>query len=294
MNKRTIIASVVALLITAIVMFFIFTSISRMSQPKDTVQVAVAKQEIKAGTILQPDMYEYVSIPEDEVIPSYVQKEVVIVKDANGNSTETLSDTLKGKEAKENIYKGERIIRSRVSGFSVQTGDGNETSDDYSGLRRMTYTAQGIQNLAGQLKAGDYIDFWIRYKLQNKENSDTIVVVDKILSNVPVVKALDSNAQEIKSGNEASTTIEILLSQEQIQEFIKWRDLGRITLVKVPTGVNPDAEKEVTRVKMSMNDLIWDVLSMTEDQTNKDDIVKDESKKGEVGNYTIPENTDGE
>lgn len=294
MNKRTIIASVVALLITAIVMFFIFTSISRMSQPKDTVQVAVAKQEIKAGTILQPDMYEYVSIPEDEVIPSYVQKEVVIVKDANGNSTETLSDTLKGKEAKENIYKGERIIRSRVSGFSVQTGDGNETSDDYSGLRRMTYTAQGIQNLAGQLKAGDYIDFWIRYKLQNKENGDTIVVVDKILSNVPVVKALDSNAQEIKSGNEASTTIEILLSQEQIQEFIKWRDLGRITLVKVPTGVNPDAEKEVTRVKMSMNDLIWDVLSMTEDQTNKDDIVKDESKKGEVGNYTIPENTDGE
>lgn len=294
MNKRTIIASVVALLITAIAMFFIFTSISRMSQPKDTVQVAVAKQEIKAGTILQPDMYEYVSIPEDEVIPSYVQKEVVIVKDANGNSTKTLSDMLKGKEAKENIYKGERIIRSRVSGFSVQTDDGNETSDDYSGLRRMTYTAQGIQNLAGQLKAGDYIDFWIRYKLQDRENSDTIVVVDKILSNVPVVKALDSNSQEIKSGTAASTTIEILLTQEQIQEFIKWRDLGRITLVKVPTGVNPDAEKEVTRVKMSMNDLIWDVLSMTEDQMNKGDIVKDESKKGEVGNYTIPENTDGE
>jgi hypothetical protein len=201
---------------------------------------------------------------------------------------------LKGKEAKENIYKGERIIRSRVSGFSVQTGDGNETSDDYSGLRRMTYTAQGIQNLAGQLKAGDYIDFWIRYKLQDKENSDTIVVVDKILSNVPVVKALDSNAQEIKSGDEASTTIEIMLSQEQIQEFIKWRDLGKITLVKVPVGVNTNAEKEVTRVKMSMNDLIWDVLSMTEDKMNKDDIVKDNSKKGDVGNYHIPENTDGE
>jgi Flp pilus assembly protein CpaB len=294
MNKRTIIASVVALLITVIAMFLIFTSISQMSQPKETVEVAVAKQEIMAGTILQPDMYEYVAIPKDEVIPSYVQKEIVIVKDKNGNSTKTLSDMLKGKEAKENIYKGERIIRSRVSGFSVQTGDGNETSDDYSGLRRMTYTAQGIQNLAGQLKAGDYIDFWIRYKLQDKENSDTIVVVDKILSNVPVVKALDSNAQEIKSGDEASTTIEIMLSQEQIQEFIKWRDLGKITLVKVPVGVNTNAEKEVTRVKMSMNDLIWDVLSMTEDKMNKDDIVKDNSKKGDVGNYHIPENTDGE
>lgn len=291
MNKRTIIASVVALLITVIAMYFIFTSITQMSRPKETVEVAVAKQEIKAGTILQPDMYEYVPIPKDEVIPSYVQKEVVIIKNENGDSVKTLSDMLKGKEAKENIYKGERIVKSRVSGFSIGV-EGEDGVSDYSGLRRMTYTAQGIQNLAGQLKAGDYIDFWIRYKLQDKENNDTIVVVDKILSNVPVVKALDSNSQEIKNGTAASTTIEILLTQEQIQEFIKWRDLGRITLVKVPPGVNTDTEKEITRVKMSMNDLIWDVLSMTEDKMNKDDIVKDESKKGEVGKYHIPENTE--
>lgn len=291
MNKRTIIASVVALLITVIAMYFIFTSITQMSRPKETVEVAVAKQEIKAGTILQPDMYEYVLIPKDEVIPSYVQKEVVIIKNENGDLVKTLSDMLKGKEAKENIYKGERIVRSRVSGFSIGVEGENEVSD-YSGLRRMTYTAQGIQNLAGQLKTGDYIDFWIRYKLQDKENNDTIVVVDKILSNVPVVKALDSNSQEIKNGTAASTTIEILLTQEQIQEFIKWRDLGRITLVKVPPNINTDAEKEVTRVKMSMNDLIWDVLSMTEDKMNKDDIVKDESKKGEIEKYHIPENTE--
>lgn len=295
MNKRTLIASVVALLVTATAMFFIFTSIKQMSQPKETVEVAVAKQDIKAGTILQPDMYEYVAIPKDEVIPSYVQKEVVIIKNDNGDNVETLSDMLKGKEAKENIYKGERIIKSRISGFSVQGIEGVEGEDgtaDYSGLRRMTYTAQGIQNLAGQLKAGDRIDFWIRYKLQDKENNDIIIVVDKILSNVPVVKALDSNFQEIKNNNAASTTIEILLTQEQIQEFIKWRDLGKITLVKVPPGVNTDAEKEITRVKMSMNDLIWEVLSMTEDKMNKDDIVKDESKKKEVANYHIPENTD--
>lgn len=292
MNKRTIIASVAALLITVIAMYFIFTSITQMSRPKETVEVAVAKQEIKAGTILQPDMYEYVLIPKDEVIPSYVQKEVVIIKNENGDLVKTLSDMLKGKEAKENIYKGERIVKSRVSGFSIGVEGEDEEVSDYSGLRRMTYTAQGIQNLAGQLKTGDYIDFWIRYKLQDKENNDTIVVVDKILSNVPVVKALDSNSQEIKNGTAASTTIEILLTQEQIQEFIKWRDLGRITLVKVPPGVNTDTEKEITRVKMSMNDLIWDVLSMTEDKMNKDDIVKNESKKGEIGKYHIPENTE--
>lgn len=290
MNKRILIASAIALLITVGAIFFIYMSVTKISQPKETVKIAVAKQDIKAGAILQDHMYEYVPIPKDEVIPSYVQEEVVLVKDDDGNTTQRLVDTLKGKEAKENIYKGERIIKGRVGSTTIAGKDEDNDDFDSTGLRRMTYTAQGIQNLAGQLKAGDRVDFWIRYKLQDKENNDTIVVVDKILSNVPVVKALDSNYREIKSTDQATTTIEIMLTQEQVQEFIKWRDLGKITLVKVPVDANVNQEKEITRKKMSMNDLILEVLSMTEDEMNKDDIIIDESKRDEVGRYIIPEN----
>lgn len=290
MNKRILIASAIALLITVGTIFFIYMSVTKISQPKETVKIAVAKQDIKAGAILQDHMYEYVPIPEDEVIPSYIQEEVVLVKDDDGNTTQRLVDTLKGKEAKENIYKGERIIKGRVGGTTIAGKDEGNDDFDSTGLRRMTYTAQGIQNLAGQLKAGDRVDFWIRYKLQDKENNDTIVVVDKILSNVPVVKALDSNYREIKSTDQATTTIEIMLTQEQVQEFIKWRDLGKITLVKVPVDANVNQEKEITRKKMSMNDLILEVLSMTEDEMNKDDIIIDESKRDEVDRYIIPEN----
>jgi len=290
MNKRILIASAIALLITVGTIFFIYMSVTKISQPKETVKIAVAKQDIKAGAILQDHMYEYVPIPKDEVIPSYIQEEVVLVKDDDGNTTQRLVDTLKGKEAKENIYKGERIIKGRVGSTTIAGKDEDNDDFDSTGLRRMTYTAQGIQNLAGQLKAGDRVDFWIRYKLQDKENNDTIVVVDKILSNVPVVKALDSNYREIKSTDQATTTIEIMLAQEQVQEFIKWRDLGKITLVKVPVDANVNQEKEITRKKMSMNDLILEVLSMTEDEMNKDDIIIDESKRDEVGRYIIPEN----
>lgn len=292
MNKRILIASAIALLITVGAIFFIYMSVTKISQPKETVKIAVAKQDIKAGAILQDHMYEYVPIPKDEVIPSYVQEEVVLVKDDDGNTTQRLVDTLKGKEAKENIYKGERIIKGRVGSTTIAGKDEDNDDFDSTGLRRMTYTAQGIQNLAGQLKAGDRVDFWIRYKLQDKENNDTIVVVDKILSNVPVVKALDSNYREIKSTDQATTTIEIMLTQEQVQEFIKWRDLGKITLVKVPVDANVNQEKEITRKKMSMNDLILEVLSMTEDEMNKDDIIIDESKRDEVDRYIIPENED--
>lgn len=290
MNKRILIASAIALLITVGAIFFIYMSVTKISQPKETVKIAVAKQDIKAGAILQDHMYEYVPIPKDEVIPSYVQEEVVLVKDDDGNTTQRLVDTLKGKEAKENIYKGERIIKGRVGSTTIAGKDEDNDDFDSTGFRRMTYTAQGIQNLAGQLKAGDRVDFWIRYKLQDKENNDTIVVVDKILSNVPVVKALDSNYREIKNTDQATTTIEIMLTQEQVQEFIKWRDLGKITLVKVPVDADVNQEKEITRKKMSMNDLILEVLSMTEDEMNKDDIIIDESKRDEVGRYIIPEN----
>lgn len=285
MNKRLIIASLIALLITALIITGLIYTINNMTKPKETVEVAYALQEIKAGSIIRPEMYAYKKIPKDEFNPSYVTKEEVMVLDSNGKKVVKLADVLKGKEASENIYKGEIIIKARVRGIGA---DKNEDIFQNTNLRRMTYTAQGIDNLAGQLKAGDRVDFWIRYVLYDKINNDKIIVVDKILENVPVLRALDQNAQEIKNGSKVpSTTIEVALPQEKIQEFIKWKGLGRITLVKVPVDANLKEEKKITRKKMSMNDLILEVISMTEDEMNKDDIVIDDSKRDEVKNYEI-------
>lgn len=279
MNKKIVIMIIFALLVSFTTVFLIFTAVNDMTKEDETVIVAVAKENIKAGIIMKSDMYEYVEIPKSEYIPMYIKK---------------TDKELKGVEVKENIYKGEKILSTRIGTFTVindENADDEKIFND-TGLRRMTYTAQGVQNLAGQLKAGDKIDFWLRYKLQDKENKDTIVVVDKILSNVSVVKALNSNSQEIKNKNEASTTIELLLEQEQIQEFIKWKDLGKITLVKVPPNINIDKEKEITRKKMSMNELIWDVLSMEENEMNKNDIKKNENQKENIDKYFIDENED--
>lgn len=286
MNKRLIIAVAIALIVTIAVVYSIFTAVNNMSKPEETIAIAVAKTEIKAGSILKPnEMYEYIEIPKNEYIDSYVTYETVIQQDDNGRSVAQLIDMLKGKEALATIYKGERIVKARISNNESEV-------EEFKNMRRMTYTAQGVQNLAGQIKVGDKIDFWLRYTLYDKENQDSIIVVDKILNRVPVVKALDSNLQEIKNSNEVSTTIEVLLTQEEIQEFIKWRDLGKITLVKVPTGVDESDEKEVNRKKMSINELIWDVISMTEDEMNRDDIVRDESKKNDVSKYEIVKEVD--
>lgn len=292
-KKRLLIATAISLAVTVLVVFGIFRAVEKMNEPENTVAIAVAKTEIKAGTILQPDLYEYVEVPEDEYIASYVTYEPVVTEGENGEKIERWEDVLKGKEAKETIYQGERIMKARISGISI-VNENDEESFKETGYRRMTYTATGVSNMAGQLKGGDRIDFWIRYKLQDRDNNDTIIVVDKILSNVPVVNAYNSNSQEVTNKNEASTTIELMLTQQQVQEFIKWRDMGKLTIVKVPADANLIAEKEVNRIKMSQNELIWEVLSMTEDEMNKDDIIKDEEQKENVGNYTIPDNTDDE
>lgn len=291
MNKGLVFTIIASLLVTVLTIVGILYSIDNMSKPPKTIAVAVSTKDIQAGVILQPDMYEYVEIPTDEYISAYITKKNVEEKKKDGSIVFVKKDLLQGKEVTENIYKGEKILSTRISNFvSLQEDEGGEILYDSTGLRRMTYTAQGVQNLAGQLKAGDKIDFWLRYRLQDKENKDSIIVVDKILSSVLVVKALNSSSQEIKNKNEVSTTVELLLTQEEIQEFIKYRDLGKITLVKVPPDANVNNEKEITRKRMSMNDLIWDVLSMEEDEMNKEQIVKDEDQKENVDKYYIDEN----
>lgn len=291
MNKGLVFTIIISLLVTTLTIVGILYSIDNMSKPPETIAVAVSTKDIQAGVILQPDMYEYVEIPISEHISTYITKKNVEEKKKDGSIVFVKKDLLQGKEVTENIYKGEKILSTRISNFvSLQEDEGDEILYDSTGLRRMTYTAQGVQNLAGQLKAGDKIDFWLRYRLQDKENKDSIIVVDKILSNVLVVKALNSSSQEIKNKNEVSTTVELLLTQEEIQEFIKYRDLGKITLVKVPPDANVGNEKEITRKRMSMNDLIWDVLSMEEDEMNKEQIVKDEDQKENVDKYYIDEN----
>lgn len=285
MNKKIVIATTTSLVVTGVLMFGIITVAKNISKPKETIEVACATKEIKAGMTLQSDMYTYKSIPKDEDNPQYVHKQRV----DNKGKIEYV-DPILGKVTSTIIYNGEKIIDARVEGVKQTNGGNTDASTVNTNLRKMTYTAQGINNLAGQLKPGDKVDFWIRYKLQQKDTNDTIIVVDKILENVPIVKALDGNSEEIKGNNAPSTTIEILLPQDQIQDFIKWRDLGNITLVKVPADADTSKEKKINRIRMSMNDLSQEVLSMKNDAMDRKDIVKDPAKKAISDTYKVVEN----
>lgn len=278
LNKRLLVAASVAGGVALVSVVGIFSIVNMQLSPEELVEVATVKQDIKAGTILKPEMYTYRKIPKSQYIASHVTKQEIDGK---------LVDPLLGKEALEPLYKDETIVKSRVSGLGSGEDSVSIDLEDSTNMRRMTYTSDGVDNMAGQLRAGDRVDFWLKYELQDSETNDKILVTQKILSAVQILKSYDSNAAEIKDNEIPSTTIELLLTQEQVQHFVQWRSMGTLTLVKVPADADVEAEEEMPITKLSVNDLKWDILSIADGTTLKKDVVKDDSKKDSVGNFEI-------
>lgn len=277
-NKRFATAASVAGGIAAISIVGIFAVVNTQLTPENLIEVAVIKEDVRTGTILKPDMYYYKKIPESQYIASLVTKQEV-----DGN----LVDPLSGKETTETLYKEEPIIKARVSGLGSGENINSIQIEDMTNLRRMTYTADGVDNMAGQLRAGDRVDFWLKYELQDNKTNDKILVTQKILSAVPILKSFDGNAQEIKDNEIPSTTIEMLLTQEQVQDFVQWRSMGSLMLVKVPTDAKVENEDEMPISKLSINDLKWDILSIADGTTIKKDIVKSDEAKNILNDFDI-------
>lgn len=266
-DKRTKVAIGVSLVIALCATAGIYFGYKTLTN-EVTVKVLVANKDLPSGTILESDMFDVKYVKEKELLPSYilvgqVSKEEQEVDESKTKMDETIMrtiDDLKGKEVLETVYKGEIFNVNRISGLKnalFEDEDGKEL--DMSKYRKMTYTADGIQNLQGQIKAGDKVDFWVRYKLSDVKKNDTIIVTEKILSGVPVLRTLDSNAQEIKDSNVPSNTIELLLEESEIPKYLEFKELGTITLVKSPTGV-VSSESETERRITSINELTQDVV----------------------------------
>lgn len=249
MNKKTISIFIISLFISLACIFAIVYLVQQPQQkPVNYIYIAVAKQNIPAGTFLQPNMYEYVKIPETDYIRSYVTLKQIVAQ----NGKVQYQDPLNGLEAKENIYAGERIIKERLSDFRAD----NQILSNISDYKRMAYTAEGIENMAGQLREGDRVDFWCRYELKDKNN--IYIVVEKILSNIPVVKAIDSSSNEVKKRNAPASAIEVMLKEDEIEKFLLYKDMGKITIVKTVTSSSTGENTKYVEKKkiVSYSDLI--------------------------------------
>lgn len=289
-KKNTGLIVLFALVLTLIVLGGIYFGFKQVNKPEPQVEVAVATTNIKSGELLMSDKnYTYTKIDKSKVTSSHITKVQIETESNNEETKVALTDMLKGKEVITDIYAGEPIMKGRVSGLTgISNSEGEQL--DLSKYRKMTYSVTNEQNLEGQVRSGDRVDFWVKYKLNDKTNKDQLIVVDKILKNVIVNKTFDANGQEINDPTIPAKTIEVLLLEKEIQEFLQYKDLGKFTIVKVPTGATEDGSEEIVRRKVSTNDLIWEIISMDEDAVTADKIKKDADKKDKVQDMELETN----
>ena len=283
MNKKKIITIIASIVLTIVTVGGIYFGAKHLSKPEDTIEVAVATQDIKAGKICDSKNYTYVAMPKSKVSPSYVTK--VEVENTTGkDKTYVVSDILKGKEVSSDIYQNEPIVKGRVTGLNSGV-DATEIID-YSKYTKMMYNVTDTKSLDGQVHAGDKVDLWVRYTLTDKTTHDKLVVVDKVLKKVIVNRTFDSEGKEINDISVPAKSMEILLAEDEVSEYLKFQEFGKYTLVKSPTTDDKSSD-EVVRKKLSTNGLIQEVISMKEDQVTADKIYKDPAKASEVQNYEI-------
>lgn len=286
MNKKNIIAILMSLVITILVLTGLYFGYQEKIKPEETIDVAITTSEIKSGELLVLNKnYSYQKLPKSKVTASHITKTQIEQKTDDGKTVYMLSDILNNKEVTTQLYANEPIMKGRVSGLSGLSNINGEEID-LSMYRKMTYSVSDTQSLEGQVTSGDRVDFWIRYVLTDKTNKDQLIVVDKVLKNVLINKTFDANGQEISDPSIPAKTIELLLLEDEIQEYLKYKDLGKYTIVKVPVSANAN-DNEIVRKKLSTNELIWEIISMEEDSVTADKIKKDPTKIDKVGDIEI-------
>lgn len=260
---KKLILVVITLLIAAGVGFGLYSMISDATAPEEMISVAVLKKDVEEGHFLTSADYDYVSIPSSEYIPSYVvmqRKEVL--DEATGKTKVEIYDSLKGKEVVSPMYVGERLNKSRVR-FSNEMADEMEFSNkDY---KRYTYSGTGLNNFAGLLKSGDRVDIWLQYTITAKgtgtNDSDKIIVTDKIFTNVLISRVLDGAGNEVTTSSGEASVLEFMMTEEDIQKFISWRAIGTATLVK---SGKDSSDSSISRKIISMNELVSTVVEDAE------------------------------
>lgn len=263
MKGKKILAAILILCLGGLIIYGLGNYITGLQQPEKTVFVAVAKKDVLEGSFLTTNDYEYVAIPESDYIYSYVTYQPKQTTNTDGSISETLYDPLKGKEVSQRLYAGERIVKGRINFNTENLMEEAEYND--AEYRRYTYNGSGLENFAGLLKSGDRIDIWIQYTVvdNTKEGkADKIIVTDKIFSNVLISKVLDSSGNEVTASTGAASVLELMMKEKDLQEFITWRAVGKITLVKSSSTANEGSM--VDRIKLSLGELADSVISSPE------------------------------
>lgn len=186
--------------------------------------VLVSKQNIPAGTVIEPEMLDTAIVPNRFIQPQAV----------------TSLDRIAGMTTIAPISKGEQISLSKLT--SSRRGGGDLSGVTPSGKRAITIVVDNIASLSGMIKPGDYVDVLATIQIPvtgaNGKLIEQMAVVP-LFQNVLVLavgsntgggNSLGSRYAEKSSGSE-NALITLSLGPQEANLIAFVQEQGRIRLV---------------------------------------------------------------
>lgn len=233
MNPRGILFVVIALLgVMAVVLLtrsFLSSAVAdaqnqapRPVAAKNTgVPVLVAKRDLKVGTLLKPEDYEFSAWPKDGVGAHHIKDKKT-------------AETLPGQVVRIPFVAGEPVIASKL----VAPGRRGFLAAALSpGMRASTIKVSAVGGVGGFIFAGDRVDVILTH------NADGHRVAETVLQNVRVL-GLDQRSTKDDQAAKLAKTVTLEVTPRMAEKVAILPQLGALTLVlrALSAGENNDGQ----------------------------------------------------
>ncbi len=267
--KKVYIIAVVVALVLAISVFFFGKSLTE--QPKsEMTTVVVAVQDIEGGTEITASMLELKEIPKDVVsVGTYSKIDTVVGKLANGD-----------------IYKGEQIVKNRI-GSADEISFNRLSKKLEPGYRAFTVAVDNVTGVGCFIKAGDKVDIMYTYKLkslvggseetttaaegtegtsqssQNKKDETDVGFTQMLKQNVEVLAVGTYQENHSETGAVTYTTVTLALPTNDVMDVTAYSQVkdSHLTL----TLRNPDDDSVTSYALLTAVDEDYRIVSGTEE-----------------------------
>lgn len=208
---------------------------------KELPSVLVAKNNLPAGSFVQPDQLTWVNWPSDNISPSYMKK---------GEKT---ADEFAGAVVRSGIAAGEPITEGRI----VKPNDrGFMAAVLTPGMRAVSVQINETTGISGFVFPGDRVDVILTQNIrQEGDNTRVRKASETILTDVRVL-GVDQRVDDQKPEAKPAKTATLEVTPKQAEKIALIADMGRLSLSLRSLGNETDDEKLAQ--EQNRRSFMWD------------------------------------
>lgn len=214
-------------------------------QNKDLPAILVAKIDLPAGSLIQPDQLAWQTWPTEKLGSMYIQK-------GSRNLDEFAGAVVRsGLRAGEPITDG-RLVTPKDRGFMAAVLN--------PGMRAVSVRVDDASGVSGLVFPGDRVDVILTQTIAQADEgrrSTTRRASETVLTNVRVL-AVDQRTDDIKTEAKIAKTTTLEVTPKQAEKIALIADLGKLSLSLRSLGAEPSAAADATTLPPDAPSYTWD------------------------------------